>query len=278
MKLCLEHRILGSKQKKGMRIKMIDFHTHILPNVDDGAKSIEETIKLIKEARIAGFSTIVLTSHYMENYYEVNVEERTKLLNFVRSNLQEKGIDINLVLGNEIYITDKLSELVKKNEACSINNTRYVLFELPFNMKPINLYDIIYNMLQNKLVPILAHPERYSFVQQNPSIINDLIEKGVLMQSNYGSFIGQYGKKAKIIVKKLLENDMVHILGTDVHKANTIYPKIPQILSSLEKLIGEERLELITKTNPELIIENKEIEVYNPRKIKLSLIEKMIMK
>lgn len=257
---------------------MIDFHTHILPNVDDGAKSIEEAITLLGEAKIAGFNTVILTSHYMENYYEVDVEERTKLQDLVRSNLQEKEIDINLALGNEIYITDKLNELIKDNKACSINNTKYVLFELPFNIKPINLYDIIYDMLRNKLVPILAHPERYSFVQRDPNIIKDLIEKGVLMQSNYGSFVGQYGKKAKIIIKKLLENDMVHFLGTDVHKANTIYHEIPQILSSMEKCIGKEALDLITKTNPKLVLENKEIEICNPREIKLSLIEKMIMK
>lgn len=254
---------------------MIDFHTHILPNVDDGAKSIEESMLLLKEAKNAGFNTTVLTSHYMENYYEINVEERTNLLNSIKNCLQEQKIDMNLILGNEIYITDKISELIKSNEVCSINNTRYVLFELPFNMKPINLYDVIYNMLQNKFVPILAHPERYSFIQQNPNIVCDLIEKGVLMQSNYGSFIGQYGKKAKIIMKKLLQNDMIHILGTDVHRVNTIYPKIPQILSSMEKFIGKERLELITKINPELILENKEVDILKPREIKISIFDKI---
>lgn len=257
---------------------MIDFHTHILPNVDDGSKSINETITLLKEAKSAGFKSVILTSHYMDSYYEANVQERMKLMDYIKSILKEHEIDIELILGNEIYISDNINELIKRKKACTINNTRYVLFELPFNVKPINLYEIIYDILQNGYIPILAHPERYNFVQQNPSIINELIEKGVLMQANYGSFIGQYGEKAQIIVKKFLKNNMIHFLGTDVHRKNTIYNKVPKILFEIEKFIGTEKLEQITKINPKLVLENKLIEIENQEEIYLSIIDKLIMR
>ena len=256
---------------------MIDIHTHILPNIDDGSRSIEETFNLIKEAKNVGFDAIVSTSHYMEGYYETNTPEREVWINAIYENLQAKNIDIKLYLGNEIYMSENMIKLLEDGKASTINDTSYVLFEMPLNAEPLNLYDTIYEMQQYKIVPILAHPERYSFIQKEPELIYDLIEKGVLMQANYGSIIGQYGEKAQIIVKKFFENDMIHLLGTDVHRQNTIYPKIPQILSELNYLIGEERLLELTTINPELVLRNKRIDIREPHEIELTFKEKMIM-
>ena len=256
---------------------MIDIHSHILPNIDDGARSIEETFNLIKEAQKAGFEAIISTSHYMENYYETDVPEREVWVKAICENLQTKNIETNLYLGNEIYFSDNIIELLEQRKASTINDTSYVLFELPLNAEPMNLYDVVYEMLQYKLVPILAHPERYSYVQKDPDLIYDLIEKGVLMQSNYGSIIGQYGEKAQIIVRKFFENNMVHFLGSDVHRPNTIYPKIPQILREIESIIGSEKLEELTTKNPKLLLNNKKIEIEEPTDFKLTLKEKMII-
>lgn len=256
---------------------MIDFHTHILPNIDDGSRSIDETFNLIKEAQKAGFEAIVSTSHYMEDYYETDTPEREVWVNAIYENLQTKNIDIKLYLGNEIYMTENIIRLLEDGKASTINDTSYVLFELPLDVEPMNLYDIIYEMMQCKLVPILAHPERYAFVQKEPELIYDLIQKGVLMQANYGSIIGQYGEKAQIIVKKFLENNMIHFLGTNVHRQNTIYSKIPEILAELNSLIGEEKLEELTTTNPQLALRNKKIDISEPHPIELSLKEKIIM-
>ena len=223
---------------------MIDFHTHILPNIDDGSKSIEETFNLIKEAEKAGFKKIISTSHYLEKYYEVDVIERKAWIDTLNKTIKERNEKIKLYLGNEIYFSDNIIKLLEEGKATTINNTSYLLFELPLNAKPFNIYNIIYELLEYKLIPVLAHPERYTFVQSEPELVYDLIQKGVLMQCNYGSIIGQYGKKAQIIVKKLYENNMVHFLGTDVHKQNTIYERIPEILPQISEIIGEEKLEV----------------------------------
>ena len=256
---------------------MIDIHSHILPNIDDGSRSIEETFNLIKEAENVGFEAIISTSHYMENYYETDTPEREVWINAIYENLKAKNININLYLGNEIYISENLVKLLEEGKASTINDTSYVLFELPLNVEPMSLYQVIYDMLQCKLVPILAHPERYSYVQKDPELIYDLIQKGVLMQANYGSIIGQYGDKAQMIVKKLLENNMIHFLGSDVHRQNTIYPKIPQILAELNGIIGEEKVEKLTTTNPKLVLQNKKIEIEEPYKVELNMKEKTIM-
>lgn len=257
---------------------MIDMHTHILPNIDDGSKSIEETFNLIREAKEVGFEAIVSTSHYIEDYYETNVAERRVWLSAISEKLKEANINTSLYIGNEIYISDNIIGLLEEGKAATINDTSYVLFEMPLNAKPLNLYDVVYEMLQYKLVPILAHPERYSFIQDDPEIVYDLIQKGVLMQANYASIIGTYGQKAQILVKKFLESDMVHFLGSDVHRQNTIYPKIPNILVELENIIGKEKLYELTTQNPSLVLQNKKIDIDEPAEIKLTLKEKLIMR
>ena len=257
---------------------MIDFHTHILPNIDDGSKSIEETFNLIKEAEKAGFKKIISTSHYLEKYYEVDVIERKAWIDTLNKTIKERNEKIKLYLGNEIYFSDNIIRLLEEGKATTINNTSYLLFELPLNTKPFNIYNIIYELLEYKLIPVLAHPERYTFVQSEPELVYDLIQKGVLMQCNYGSIIGQYGKKAQIIVKKLYENNMVHFLGTDVHKQNTIYERIPEILPQISEIIGEEKLKEITTLNAQKVLENKRIDIDEPKQIKLSLKEKIILK
>ena len=256
---------------------MIDFHTHIIPNIDDGARNIEETFNLIKEAKEAGFEGIVLTSHYIENYYETDVPERDIWVNAISDNLKTKGIDTNLYLGNEIYMSENMMNLLIDGKASTINNSSYVLFEMPLNAEPMNLYDVIYSLQENKLIPILAHPERYSFIQKEPELVYDLIEKGVLMQANYGSILGQYGEKAQIIVRRFFENNMIHFLGSDVHRQNSIYKKIPKALEEIKDIVGEEKLKELTTTNPKLALENKRIDIEDPEEFSLTLKEKLIM-
>lgn len=256
---------------------MIDFHSHILPNIDDGSRNIEETYNMIKEAERAGFKQILLTPHYIENHYETSVQETEIWFDVVMQNLQEKYLNSELLLASEIFISDNIMNLLIDGKASTINNTSYVLIELPLDTEPENLYSIISELQKNKLVPIISHPERYLYVQKDADLIYDLVKKGVLMQLNYGSFIGQYGKKAQFIAEKLLENNMVHFLGTDAHRENTIYKRIPEIIDILEEKIGEQRLLELTTTNPNLAINNKRIDIREPIEFELTNQEKVKM-
>lgn len=256
---------------------MIDMHSHILPNIDDGAKSIEETYNLLNEAQQVGFKAVITTPHYIEGYYESEVSLRRDIINQICEKLKNNNKKIRVYLGNEVYLSENIIQGLQEEKICSINNTDYILFEMPLTIEPMNLYDIIYEMLQHKLKPILAHPERYTFIQKNPQIVCDLIQKEVLMQANYASIIGKYGKRAQITLKKLLRNNMIHFLGTDTHRQNTIYPKIPQILIKLNKVIGQAKLEELTTTNPQLVLDNKPIDITKPEKIKTTFIDKLLM-
>lgn len=255
---------------------MIDMHSHILPNIDDGSKSMKETLNMIYEGVKYGFDRIVLTPHYIEGYYQKDETTRIELIERIQKEIKEESV--KLYIGNEIYLSENILKLLKERKISTINNSNYVLFELPRCIKPMNLNNMIYEMLEHKIKPILAHPERYEFIYEEPEIIYDLIEKGVLMQANYGSIIGSYGRKAEIIVKKLLENNMIHMLGTDIHRENTIYKKIPQIIKELNEIIGEEKQIELTETNPNKVLSNEDIKKELPNELKFTLKEKMIMK
>ena len=234
---------------------MIDFHSHILPNIDDGSKNMEETIELLEEAQKAGFTKIISTSHYMEQYYEVTENDRLELIN----KIQQQDQRVEILLGSEIYITDELVELLKDKKASSINNSKYVLFELPLNVKEIGAKEVVYRLIENDYIPIIAHPERYSYVQQDINYIEELTQMGALLQANYGSIIGMYGSKAEKTVKKLLKNNSIQFLGSDVHRPGQVYEKMPKIIKNLKKIIPEDKLEELTTLNPQKVLNNEDI-------------------
>ena len=234
---------------------MIDFHSHILPGIDDGSRSIEQTIRMLKEAKEAGFTKIISTSHYIEGYYESDEAERTELLNEVQKNIS----GIELYLGNEIYITNNMINLIQNKKASTINNSKYVLFEFPLSAKSMNDKEVVYRLIENGFVPIIAHPERYSYVQDNPEYIEELAEMGALFQANYGSIIGMYGKKAEKTLKKLLKNDLIRFFGTDSHRIDQVYTKMPKILKKLHKFLSDEEIEEFTVINPQKVLNNEDI-------------------
>lgn len=245
---------------------MIDVHCHLVYDVDDGSKNIEESNLMLKEAKQVGFTDIILTPHYREDYFTVPCDEIAKKIDEMEE--QAKLIGVNLYQGNEIYATDQLIPLIQNEQAMALNNSKYVLFELSMREKPINTEQIIYSILQFGKVPIIAHPERYTYVQKNPNLLLDYIEMGVLFQSNYGSIIGQYGKEVKETVKLLLTHNMIHFLGSDNHRINSVYCHIKESMEQLKKLIGTEKIEELTNTNPKAILEDAIIEVPEPREVK----------
>lgn len=245
---------------------MIDVHCHLVYDVDDGSKNIDESNLMLKEAKQAGFTDIILTPHYREDYFTVPCNEIVEKVEKMREQAKELGIQ--LYQGNEIYATDELVQLIQDGQAMTLNNSQYVLFELSLREKPINTEQIIYSILQDKKVPVMAHPERYPYVQKNPNLLLDYIDMGVLFQSNYGSIIGQYGKEVKDTVKLLLTHNMIHFLGSDNHRVHSVYCHVDESIEQLEKLIGREKVEELTQTNPKAILEDTSIEIPEPREVK----------
>ena len=161
-----------------------------------------------------------------------------------------------LYLGSEIYISTDIVELLEEGKASTINGTNYVLFELPMNSKPLFAKEVVYKLIENGYKPIIAHPERYSYVKEDIEFVRELKSMGALFQSNYGSVIGMYGGSAKKTLKKLLKEDLISFLGSDVHAVGQIYPKVPKILRKLEKWISPKKLQELTTLNAEKVLES----------------------
>lgn len=233
---------------------MIDVHCHILPGIDDGSRSVEESMEMIKEAYEAGFTDIISTSHYIEESYHTPKARRQELIDMLNSKIEQEGMDIKVYNGAEAYITPNLAGLIEAEELPTMNGTKYLLMELPMHNQILHLDRILKDVISKGITLIIAHPERYSYVQKNYKILNELVDMGILFQANYGSCIGQYGKEAEKTLKKLLKANMISFFGTDCHREGSVYGKMPEILKKLEKMVGREKLEELTTINPQKLL------------------------
>lgn len=233
---------------------MIDIHCHILPGIDDGSRNVEESMEMVREAYKAGFTNIISTSHYIEESYNVPKARRQELIDMLNLKIEQEGMNIKIYNGAEAYITPNLVELIKAEELPTMNGTKYLLMELPMHNQILNLESIVSRVINQGITLIIAHPERYSYVQKNYKVLNELADMGVLFQANYGSCIGQYGKEEEKTLKKLLKANRISFFGTDCHRTGSVYEKMPEILKKLEKMIGKEKLEELTTTNPQKLI------------------------
>ncbi|MCI8347411.1 MAG: hypothetical protein HFJ12_05665 [Bacilli bacterium] len=194
---------------------MKDIHSHILYGIDDGSRGVEESIELLDHLYYHGVTDIILTPHYIENSkYSCNNKKKAELL----QELQQQYKKINLYLGNEVYITENILDLLKKEEIMTLNYSRYLLIELPMNSEIKNLDSIIFDLVRNNIIPIIAHPERYRYVQKNIHYFDEFRNMGILLQGNYESLFNQYGSSAKKTLKKLLREDMISFLASDMHR------------------------------------------------------------
>ena len=250
---------------------MIDIHTHLVNNVDDGSRNSIESLTNFKVAAEAGFTDIILTPHYIEDYYENNIEIIAPKIQELKDKIEDNGININIHHGNEVYFSENLVDLITNNKVATLAGSKYLLFELPLKNKVLTLNNIIMQIKDCGLVPVLAHPERYTFVQNNPNSLIELISKGVLIQSNYGSIIGQYGKEAQKTIIKMLKSNMIHFLGTDTHRTGYIYAHFYKVEKEFLKYISKEKFEELTTTNAKSILNNSSIKIEQPVAVKKRL-------
>ena len=234
---------------------MIDMHSHIIYGVDDGAKTEEMTINMLKMSMASGVKKIVATPHYMKGRFNVpydQIKDKVKELNKLASS---KGIDIDIYAAQEVYYSNKIQEYYENGEIGTINNGRYMLIELPMTeFDPREVTDDLHELTLLGVKPIIAHPERYIPFIKKPSLINELIKEGYLFQLNSGSLLGDFGKEVKKLAKQYLENGVYSVVGSDGHRDNIRTTNLSEFL----KNISEKDKENFYK-NGEKIINNDEV-------------------
>lgn len=194
-----------------------DFHSHLIPGIDDGAPDMEASITMIKRFKELGYKKIITTPHVMCDFYKNTPEIILKGLDNVRNELTKQNINIKIEAAAEYNLDDGLEKLINNKQVLTFGDN-YVLFELPFLSEPRNLQEIIFNFQTSGYKPILAHPERYSYWHDNFEIYEELQAKGVLLQLNLLSLTGHYSPQVKKIAEKLVEANLIDGVGTDCHR------------------------------------------------------------
>lgn len=255
---------------------MIDIHSHILHEVDDGSENIDESINIIKRAKRHGIEAMFATPHYLSNGFESDVKNNSDKLDEIKKRLVKENIDMNIYIGNEIFLDYEILDYLEENKATSLNGSRYVLIELPMMQVPNYLENSVFNMKINGMIPIIAHPERYAYIQRDLGVIERWVELGALMQLNLSSLTGRYGEEVNKVAIKMLERDMYHFVGSDVHKFNSKSLSVENTLEQVKAIVGNKRYEEIVNINGQKIISNEIIEAHEIKGEKKSFLKKII--
>jgi tyrosine-protein phosphatase YwqE len=199
----------------------VDIHSHLIPSIDDGSQSIEESILLIKALMKQGYSKIITTPHIMFDSYRNTQKSILQGLNDLQREVSTQGLNIVIEAGAEYYLDEGLLPLIKRNELLLISN-KYLLFETSYTHRPMQLEEIIFEILAAGYIPLLAHPERYRYIKNPKEEYTTLKKLGVEFQVNLNSFNGYYGSQSKKNALFLSKHGMIDFLGSDTHNMKQI--------------------------------------------------------
>lgn len=198
-----------------------DMHSHFIPGIDDGSKSLEDSVELIKAMKELGYKKIITTPHIMSDYYRNTPEIIYNGMQKVKQELSRQNIQIDFTAAAEYYLDYDFIQKIKEKNLLTLS-ANYVLFELPFISEPVNLHACVFELQMAGYKPVLAHVERYSYWHHQYDKIRSLKDKGVLLQLNINSLSGHYTLPVKKMAEKLIDDNMIDLLGSDCHNINHI--------------------------------------------------------
>ncbi|MCG7345459.1 capsular biosynthesis protein [Sporosarcina sp. ACRSL] len=232
---------------------MIDMHSHILFGVDDGPKTIEDTIRIVEKAAKQGIKDMIATPHAFSPHYHVPKEEIEGQIRLLTDCLQAGGYPINLHTGQEVRLHEQVLEKIIKNEAMTLAGSRYLLLELPSQSIPLYTVSAIQSMLENGVIPIIAHPERNRAIAEKPARLEQLIRHGAFAQVNAGSLSGHFGKSVQRLSIQLVEANLIHTYGSDVHDTKTRPLLFREGLGFLEKKKKNDSIDILLENNKRIL-------------------------
>lgn len=233
---------------------MKDIHNHLLYGIDDGSDNYKRSVEILNNLSREGVTDIVVTPHYIiGSNYNSNNKTKEELIKKL-----QKETNIKLYIGNEVYIDNGIIENIKMGNISTINNSNYLLIELPLRESLDCAKDIIFDLRNNGIIPIIAHPERYHYLKLEDLVT--FIDMGCLLQGNITSLNNKYGKNAKRNLELLLKKHMIHVLGTDTHNNGDI--NLNDCRSLLKKIVDDKMYNDLINNNFSKIINNDRVEAY----------------
>ena len=228
---------------------LADTHCHILPNVDDGSKSIEMTLNVLKTAKAEGITHIIATPHFKINHRNASLEKREELINEVRKLIEENNLGIKLYLGNEVMFFSDIEESAESKAFSTMNDTDYLLVEFYPDEDFAKIRHGLETVFEMGLTPVLAHTERYMELRNTISGTRQISEMGVILSVNASSIVGAQGFKVKRYVKNLLKERLVSLVSTDSHDDGKRSPKFKECVNRLYATYDKEYVDSILYKN-----------------------------
>lgn len=239
---------------------MIDIHTHILSETDDGARSLDESIEMCRLSSEDGVEVIVATPHAHDSVHKTH--DPALLRDKVDELNRRLGGRPRIELGCELRFThDVVRQVCLSKTAPTLAGGPYVLVEFPHTVVPPGSERVLFELLSNQIRPVIAHPERNHSLMAEPERFYELIEMGVLGQADTGSFTGQFGKKVKQTVEIMLENGLLHIVASDCHNTRNRLPGMSAAVAEIARLVGDDYAKAMADANPRAVIEGNSIPV-----------------
>lgn len=241
---------------------MIDLHSHIVFDVDDGPKSIDDSRALLEEAYAQGVRTIVSTSHRRKGMFETPEDKIAANFKAVQDLAQDIAPDLRILYGAEIYYTSDILDKLENNLIPKLNDTRYALIEFSMNTPYREIHNALTNVLMLGITPVIAHIERYDALENNEKRVKELINMGCYTQVNSSSILKPklFGDTYKFMKKRaryFLEKDLVHIVASDMHNLDSRPPYMKEAYEIVSKKYGLDKARELFMLNPEKIIKDQ---------------------
>ncbi|PYF03266.1 tyrosine-protein phosphatase [Ureibacillus chungkukjangi] len=246
---------------------MIDMHSHVLWNVDDGPKTLEESILLLEQASREGITDLISTSHSFHPQYNAKFDMVSEQIEQLQLELTNRNIPLTLYTGHEVRLNEKLLSLMQVGQIHNLASSNYILLELPSSHIPAYTKNIIHTLALEGITPIIAHPERNKGIAEKPERLERLIREGAVAQITAGSLAGHFGKSIQKLSLDLVRANLVHTYGSDVHNLSTRPFLFEAGLAYLEKKNELDSVDMLLQNNKN-IITNEPFILFEPEEVK----------
>lgn len=237
---------------------MVDIHCHILPETDDGAVSLEESVAMCRAAAADGIRTIVATPHMFDGVHRA--PDRETILRKISMVMAACDNCVTIVPGGEVrYSYEIFQEAETPNTRIKLNGSTYMLLEFPFHSVPPNIEMTIFQIMNAGITPVIAHPERNKRIQERPRILADLVERGAFAQLDAGSLTKSFGPECYNSARRIIEAGLAHFIATDAHHQDRRRPMLSAAIAVATDLGGEDYARAMVVDNPQALIEDRAI-------------------
>lgn len=241
---------------------IFDIHSHILPGLDDGAKNEDESLKMIQIAYEQGIQKIMATPHYSRRYHHYQVEELWEMSWTLEQKAKEKKIvdqEFHIYPGQELFCSEEMMEKLRKGQVLTLAGSTYILVEFFPGTSYSSMYRSIREMTMLSYRPIIAHVERYPELREENGRIEELIGSGALLQMNYTSVAGSWYGKDTRWCRRMLQEEKIHFLGTDMHNTTSRKPEVREAVAWMGKHLDHDYVKSICCKNPERVLKDQRI-------------------